>query len=296
LFSANGTPGPEGPQGISGTNGNDGATGPQGPQGVAGTNGLNALIKTTIESAGINCANGGTKIETGLDVNTNSILDVGEVNASQTQYICNSSSGTTTFSNDSAFYASHSMKFVSNNELFIVPQFVYSLQIELASGGGGGGGPGWGCGYGCGGYPGGSGVYVKTILSALPGDSLLFLVGSGGLGSGGCGTGSSGGSTKIIRNGQIVINATGGSGGAGGGVYPYSNGLGIGGSLWVHPGLSVIANGGNNGSLGSGSMNSGGAPGSGFIIQGLASGGGGSGAGCGGSGSNGGNGIVYIVY
>ena len=43
-------------------------------------------------------------------------------------------------------------------------------------------------------------------------------------------------------------------------------------------------------------MNSGGAPGSGFIIQGLSSGGGGSGAGCGDSGSNGGNGKVYIVY
>ena len=75
LFSANGTPG---------------------PQGLAGTNGLNALIKTTIEPAGSNCTNGGTKIETGLDSNGNEILDASEVNASQTQFVCsclNSASG-----------------------------------------------------------------------------------------------------------------------------------------------------------------------------------------------------------
>jgi hypothetical protein len=73
LFSANGTPGPIG------------------PQGVAGTNGLNALIKTTIEPSGSNCANGGTKIETGLDANGNGFLEAGEVNVSQTKYVCNGS-------------------------------------------------------------------------------------------------------------------------------------------------------------------------------------------------------------
>jgi hypothetical protein len=63
--------------------------GAMGAAGTNGTNGLNALIKTTTEAAGANCANGGTKIETGLDANGNGVLDAGEVNASQTKYVCN---------------------------------------------------------------------------------------------------------------------------------------------------------------------------------------------------------------
>jgi hypothetical protein len=66
--------------------------GAMGAAGTNGTNGLNSLIKTTTEVAGANCANGGTKIETGLDVNGNGVLEVTEVNASQTKYVCNGSS------------------------------------------------------------------------------------------------------------------------------------------------------------------------------------------------------------
>ncbi|NBP74555.1 MAG: hypothetical protein EBU61_00755 [Crocinitomicaceae bacterium] len=84
LFSANGTPGPQGPQGYQGE---IGLTGPQ------GSNGLTALVKTTAELAGSNCATGGTKIETGLDVNNNGVLDIAEVNASQTTYVCNGLGG-----------------------------------------------------------------------------------------------------------------------------------------------------------------------------------------------------------
>jgi hypothetical protein len=69
-----------------------GPTGPQGAPGPAGMNGLNALIKTTTEPAGVNCANGGTKIETGLDANSNGVLEINEVNLSQTQYVCNGQS------------------------------------------------------------------------------------------------------------------------------------------------------------------------------------------------------------
>ena len=90
LFSATGPPGatgPQGPQGITGTNGNDGSTGPQ------GSNGLTALVKTTAELAGANCATGGTKIETGLDANNNGVLDIAEVNASQTTFVCNGLGG-----------------------------------------------------------------------------------------------------------------------------------------------------------------------------------------------------------
>jgi hypothetical protein len=80
LSGMTGPVGPAGAQGIPGTNGATGAT---------GQNGLNALIKTTSEAAGANCTNGGTKIETGLDANGNGVLDAGEVNVSQTQYVCN---------------------------------------------------------------------------------------------------------------------------------------------------------------------------------------------------------------
>ncbi len=87
-----GVAGPTGATGLQGPAGITGAQGPQGIQGIAGTNGtngLNALIKTTTEPAGANCTNGGTKIETGLDANGNGVLDAGELNASQTQYVCN---------------------------------------------------------------------------------------------------------------------------------------------------------------------------------------------------------------
>jgi uncharacterized protein (TIGR02145 family) len=61
--------------------------------GTPGANGKNALIRTTPEAAGANCANGGVKIETGLDADVNGQLSDAEVNTSQTKFICNGSSG-----------------------------------------------------------------------------------------------------------------------------------------------------------------------------------------------------------
>ena len=69
--------------------GSSGTTGPQGPSGT------NALIKTTSEPSGANCNNGGTKIETGLDVNGNGTLENIEINQSQTKYVCNGATGPT---------------------------------------------------------------------------------------------------------------------------------------------------------------------------------------------------------
>lgn len=115
LYAANsgtlGTPGPAGPQGIQGLKGDTGLQGIQGLignsgsqglkgdkgdtglAGTNGTNGLNALIKTTIEPAGVNCTSGGTKLEVGLDDNKNGLLDDPEVNATQTKYVCNGAQG-----------------------------------------------------------------------------------------------------------------------------------------------------------------------------------------------------------
>jgi hypothetical protein len=106
-----GPAGPQGPQGVPGATGASGAigatgpagpAGPQGIQGVAGTNGLNGkntLIKTTTEGPGINCSNGGTKIEAGLDLNSNNILDSNEINISITKYVCNGDSGSQAMQN-----------------------------------------------------------------------------------------------------------------------------------------------------------------------------------------------------
>ena len=66
------------PVGFNGVNGSNGTT---------GTNGLNSLVKVTSEAAGINCTNAGNKIEIGLDLNNNGILNTTEI--TQTKYVCN---------------------------------------------------------------------------------------------------------------------------------------------------------------------------------------------------------------
>ncbi|MFY1047568.1 DUF7151 family protein [Chryseobacterium sp. GP-SGM7] len=57
-----------------------------------GINGKNALVKTTTEASGTNCANGGIKVESGLDDNNNGILDASEVTG--LKYVCNGTHGT----------------------------------------------------------------------------------------------------------------------------------------------------------------------------------------------------------
>jgi hypothetical protein len=92
-FTTSNLTGPTGVQGPSGTQGPIGLTGPQGVAGVNGINGQNSLVKTSVESIGANCATGGVKLEYGLDANSNSILDVSEVNSSLTKYVCNGANG-----------------------------------------------------------------------------------------------------------------------------------------------------------------------------------------------------------
>jgi hypothetical protein len=96
-----GPTGPQGPAGATGAQGPVGAQGPQGPQGLPGANGTNGsngqntLVKTTTETAGVNCTTGGVKLEYGLDANSNGVLDVTEVNATLTKYVCNGAVGAT---------------------------------------------------------------------------------------------------------------------------------------------------------------------------------------------------------
>lgn len=53
-----------------------------------GDDGKTMLTRTTKEAAGTNCTYGGTKFETGIDVNNDGTLDDAEVTATQTKYVC----------------------------------------------------------------------------------------------------------------------------------------------------------------------------------------------------------------
>jgi len=57
--------------------------------GSTGSKTLAALTLTSFEAAGSNCASGGSRIDAGLDANTNDFLDGAEISSSQ--YVCNGS-------------------------------------------------------------------------------------------------------------------------------------------------------------------------------------------------------------
>jgi hypothetical protein len=127
---AQGPTGAQGPQGVAGATGPQGPIGVAGANGAAGVNGINgtngisayqvalnngftgteqqwltsligangqdgrkALIITTNEPIGTNCATGGVKIEVGIDANNNNILDSTEIDATLTKYVCNGAQG-----------------------------------------------------------------------------------------------------------------------------------------------------------------------------------------------------------
>ncbi len=57
-----------------------------GDTGANGVNGLISLVKVSDEPDGNNCKKGGTKVESGLDLNNNNVLDSNEVTS--TSYVC----------------------------------------------------------------------------------------------------------------------------------------------------------------------------------------------------------------
>ncbi len=79
--------------GVTGATGATGAQGPIGPQGLQGVQGLSTLARTTAEPAGANCAAGGTKLEFGIDADSNGTLSAAEVNAALTRYLCDGVTG-----------------------------------------------------------------------------------------------------------------------------------------------------------------------------------------------------------
>lgn len=62
-----------------------------GSDGAPGANALDTLTVLGAEPAGDHCANGGTRITSGLDANGNGVLDAAEITS--TQFVCNGASG-----------------------------------------------------------------------------------------------------------------------------------------------------------------------------------------------------------
>jgi hypothetical protein len=198
------------PTGIS-LVGPQGATGPQGPAGVAGpagtngTNGLNALVKTTVEPAGANCVAGGTKVETGLDANNNGVLDLAEINATQTTFVCNG--------NNSGNMAGpfNSYQLISTNSSQIIPNGVSIIHVNIRGGNGGAGSNVAYCPYvggGLSGCPGGYGASAELLIFVNSGDTISYAVGQNAT------AGQIGGISSISKNGNVIFTA--GGGGAGG--------------------------------------------------------------------------------
>jgi hypothetical protein len=73
--------------------GEDGADGASGANGAPGTNGSSAMLAVTAESPGLNCLNGGSRVDSGLDANRNGQLDASEIASSQ--YVCSGGSAVT---------------------------------------------------------------------------------------------------------------------------------------------------------------------------------------------------------
>ena len=88
---ATGVDGADGADGVDGDDGAAGVDGDDGAAGVDGDDGSNTLISTTTEPAGSNCANGGTRIDMGVDDDGDGTLDTTEID--HTQYICDGSDG-----------------------------------------------------------------------------------------------------------------------------------------------------------------------------------------------------------
>lgn len=66
-------------------------SGAPGDPGAAGADGANALVRTALEPAGANCAEGGVRIEAGLDADADGVLDGAEITT--TSFACNQARG-----------------------------------------------------------------------------------------------------------------------------------------------------------------------------------------------------------
>jgi len=191
-----------------------------GPQGAAGKN---SLIITSNEPVGDNCVNGGVKIQVGLDVNSNGVLDDEEIDSSLTKFICNSLTDIVDPSS-----SIHGAVNVDQGDTlnWTVPNGVFTIQIIVNGSKGGDSGLtcrdsscNWDNSRGNG------GLFASATfnINVLPGQIFNLKVGNNGI-NGNNSTrlvipgdpGTDGTLTKIDLNGVEIINISGGKGGVAG--------------------------------------------------------------------------------
>lgn len=88
-----GQQGVQGPQGEVGPQGPQGVQGPQGERGDTGPRGWATLLATSWEAPGALCPEGGVKIEVGLDINEDGVLDPAAIQPGLTKIICQGNTG-----------------------------------------------------------------------------------------------------------------------------------------------------------------------------------------------------------
>jgi len=184
-----------------------------------------SLINTTTEPAGVNCANGGTKIEVGLDSNSNGVLDAGEINEAQSKYVCN---GNSTINGQITGIGIHGVVdlFSNQNQQWVVPVGVNIINVVIYSSKGGNSGQicvnGWNCAWQCNTGVGGNFTGASFFINVIPGQIFSLNVGSNGINgnnsSDTCYAGSNGSNgtdSYILVNGLEIIRCIGGKGGIG---------------------------------------------------------------------------------
>lgn len=165
-----------------------------------------SLLLLSDEAAGANCAEGGIRIDSGIDTSLDGVLDAGEI--TDTEFVCNGLD----VPNFQAF---------TSDTSFTVPAGVFAISALVV--GGGGGAPNGHQGGG------GSGNVAMASVAVTPGDVIAITVGAGGQGANlcvGCNTivgNSAGGASSFgalaAAGGETVIaqNGAAGDGGSGGG-------------------------------------------------------------------------------
>lgn len=183
------------------------------------------MVNTTSEPTGANCANGGTKIEVGLDTNNNGVLDISEVNSSLTKYVCNGVSSNNTGGSSNLVHGMVTLNTIGQSINWVVPNDVYTIEIHVNGSNGGKGGDA--LYVGCGGiekYGGTGGVYgsAKVNLNVVPGDVITYYLGLNGTpGNDACNygygavamNGSAGETSLIYKNSILGMKIVGGNGG-----------------------------------------------------------------------------------
>ncbi|MEQ1553651.1 MAG: hypothetical protein ABL929_05705 [Ferruginibacter sp.] len=142
LYAVNGKVGPQGPPNVLSIGTVvTGATGTPASATIAGTsptqtinlvlptgaNGKISLVKATAEAAGVNCTVGGTKIEAGVDNNSNNTLDAAEV--TNISYVCNGDVNNTWKTTGNAASATDFIGTTNNNPFTIKTNNADAIKI-----------------------------------------------------------------------------------------------------------------------------------------------------------------------